>query len=33
VVASPFSSFSRFYNSSIGDSLLNPIFGCKHLLM
>jgi hypothetical protein len=33
VVASPFSSFSPFSNSSIGDSLLNPIFGCKHLLM
>ena len=29
-VAKPFSSFSPFSNSSIGDSVLSPKVGCEH---
>jgi hypothetical protein len=28
--ANSFSSFSPFSNSSIGDPVMSPIFGCKH---
>jgi hypothetical protein len=30
LVANPFSSFSPFSNSSIGDPVLSPMVGCKH---
>ena len=30
-VAYPFSSFSPFSNSSVGDPMLSPMVGCKHL--
>jgi hypothetical protein len=30
-VANPFSSFSPFSNSSIGDRLLSPMVGCEHM--
>jgi hypothetical protein len=30
-VANPFSSFSPFYNSSIGDPMISAMVGCKHL--
>ena len=30
-VAKPFSSFSPFSNSSIGNLVLSPMVGCKHL--
>jgi hypothetical protein len=30
LVANPFSSFSPFSNSSIGDSVFSPMVGCEH---
>ena len=32
-VANPLSSFSPFSNSSIGDTILSPMVGCKHVTL